>query len=98
MYVCPHCHKQVKDLAGHIKRKHPDKVEDPFSKKSVKKVEKLEIKKPKVDEKKEEKEDKEPTTGYHCLNCGGPVRRGQNPCPHCGGHLDWAAVHDVTNR
>lgn len=26
----------------------------------------------------------------NCPICNGPVTPGQNPCPHCGGTLDWA--------
>ena len=26
---------------------------------------------------------------YQCTYCGGAIRYGQNPCPHCGGQLNW---------
>lgn len=84
MYSCPHCNKQVKNLKKHIKRMHPDKVgqgEQPETKKGLQ----FEVKKP--------KEPAEPAaSGYHCVDCGGPLEKGQAVCSNCGARLDWSAI------
>ncbi len=30
--------------------------------------------------------------GYHCVDCGGPLTKGQTPCPGCGATLDWRGL------
>jgi len=90
MYSCPHCSKNVKNLRKHIKRMHPDQVakgEQPKAepKTSVKTLE-LNVKPP---EKKEPKKESE-VQGYHCIDCGALITKGQNPCPNCGTYLDWS--------
>jgi hypothetical protein len=35
--------------------------------------------------------------GYHCLGCGEPVRKGENPCHSCGAELDWGALEENEN-
>lgn len=54
---------------------NPAKVIDLTTKKSP---EVLKIKKP---NKKE--------GGFHCLDCGHTLTKGQNPCPSCGESLAW---------
>ncbi len=29
---------------------------------------------------------------YHCVDCGGPLTKGQTPCPSCGTRLDWGLL------
>jgi len=89
MYSCPHCNKQVKNLKKHIKRMHPDQVKkEPAEKKTGLQ---FEVKKP-----KEPPKPKEPTepaaSGYHCVDCGGPLEKNQAVCPNCGARLDWSAI------
>jgi len=87
-YTCPHCHKNVRDLAGHLKRVHPDQsgnqlaAEPTAEAESAPGAENLTI---------------TPPAGagaqvYHCVDCGKPVDKGQTPCPHCGAGLDWNAL------
>lgn len=91
MYSCPHCNKQVKNLKKHIKRMHPDQVgqgEQPGSETKVKtKGKKLELKTP-----LKKSLDKAIEQGYHCVDCGGPLTKGQTPCPGCGATLDWRGL------
>ena len=89
-YVCPHCHKSVKDLKSHIARLHPDQVDNktqPEKTKPTTKGKQLEIEKPETKTK-----EKESAGAYHCLGCGATVSKGQNPCPSCGQALDWSQV------
>jgi len=89
LYVCPHCHKQVKDLKGHIARKHPEvatkeAIQSTSVAKSTGKKLELDIKvKPKAPP---------AVTTYHCIECGNKVERGQNSCPQCGALLDWSQI------
>lgn len=85
-YTCPHCHKNVKDLAGHIKRVHPDQTgegtgngSDPAGETGA---EALTLTAPAGAD----------ASQYHCVDCGKPVDKGRTPCPHCGAGLDWSAV------
>jgi len=101
-YVCPHCHKQVKELKRHIATMHPEKVETPVINKDelstsysqlkpkvTGKVLELKVEKPQKPETKAEP----PGKGYHCVDCGySGLKRGQNPCPQCGTQLDWSKV------
>jgi len=88
MYSCPHCHKEVKNLKKHIKRMHPDQVEKGPESKT--KGLQFEVKKPKETKAKEETETA--ASGYHCVDCGGPLEKDQAICPKCGARLDWSAL------
>jgi len=33
-----------------------------------------------------------PPQEYHCVDCGGPVTKGQKTCPGCGVRLDWGLL------
>jgi len=94
MYNCPHCNKSVKNLKKHVKRMHPEKVEDPAPQEVKTKEKTLEIKPPAVKKKKEETETPEPAqAGYHCVDCGhSPITKGQESCPNCGTRLDWSQL------
>jgi len=81
-YTCPVCNRIVKDLKAHTKRMHPG-GDPPLEKVKGKK---LEFEVPK------EKEKKEKSQGYHCIDCGAGVSKGQTPCPSCGTQLDWSQV------
>lgn len=83
-YICPICHIQVKDLKGHTARMHKGKTTPPKSPPKTK-GKTLELKTP------AKKETTEPR-GYHCIDCGAVVTKGQNPCPNCGAHLDWSSL------
>ena len=82
-YICPICHVQVKDLKGHTARMHPEKPKPEVKVKPTGKT--LEFKTPL--EKSLEKAEKQ---GYHCVDCGGPLTKGETPCPGCGAHLNWS--------
>ncbi|OGO29966.1 MAG: hypothetical protein A2Z29_04680 [Chloroflexi bacterium RBG_16_56_11] len=87
---CPYCDAVVKDLASHKARKHPDEYRrekeanpaPPPASPPPGDVETLEIEAP-----------EEARDTYHCTACGGPLSRGQDPCPKCGESLDWKAVN-----
>jgi len=84
-YICPHCNVQVKDLKGHIARKHPEKVDNTeiVEPKSAPKAQRFEIK---PDTKKENE------AVYHCVDCGGSLTKGVAQCPGCGTNLDWGQL------
>lgn len=95
---CLLCKQWFKHLAEHIanmhagepypkpppKRNHHKKVEKPSPETKGKK---LELKTPR--QKSEEEAVKQ---GYHCVDCGGPLIKGQTPCPKCGATLDWRGL------
>lgn len=81
-YVCPDCHRQVKDLKGHQARVH-SKAE-PELKTTGKSLE-LKIEKP---EAKAEPEAKI----YHCVECGTAISYRQLQCPGCNTGLDWGSL------
>lgn len=33
-------------------------------------------------------------TGFHCVDCGASVTKGQDRCSSCGCHLDWSQVNE----
>jgi len=88
-YTCPHCNKVVKNLKDHIRRMHPDAADTTDNAGDGDNnttddtgAETLEIEAP-------------PGAAagvYHCVDCGGPLTKGQTPCPACGAGLDWEAV------
>jgi len=88
MFTCPHCSKVVKNLKKHIKRMHPDKVKEETTEKKT--GLQFEVKKPKETKVKEEIETA--ASGYHCVDCGGPLEKDQAICPKCGARLDWSAL------
>lgn len=84
-YQCPHCPKvfaSKASLNAHIKRMHPEPAGDPGG----------------PGEPGENNFDVQPPPAekkpYHCLNCGEPLSKGQNPCPRCGEALDWSGLND----
>ena len=83
MFVCPECHKQVKNLKQHQKRVHAGQAKEkpgaPAGNTLTLKVE------PKT------KPAAPPAALYHCVDCGETLTQGQTPCPGCGAHLDWQA-------
>jgi len=88
MYSCPHCHKEVKNLKKHLKRMHPDQV----SRESPAQGTKTKAKTLELDIKTKEKKEKVEESGYHCVDCGGALTKGQTPCPGCGATLDWRGL------
>lgn len=90
--TCPYCQKKVKRLKTHIRMAHPEKLDPPPGNKepTVKtpgvRVETLEIKSP------TEKVETAAESGYHCVDCGEPVNKGQENCPKCGIQLDWSSI------
>jgi len=85
-YVCPHCQKSLKtkgSLGSHIAKLHSDKSSAPVpdQENQAAPTETLEIEAP-----------PEPTSGYHCIDCGAALDKGQTPCPGCGGEPNWSLV------
>jgi len=88
MFVCPHCHKQVKNLKEHLKRVHPDNAGAPKSKPTPVVKSKPE---PKSQAKKfEMKVPKEEKSTYKCGACGASLNSEVTPCPYCGAELNWS--------
>lgn len=101
-YQCPECQKILKtrkSLNRHLENQHqkgvppgptgsPPGPAGPVVIKVAQKPVKLEIKKPEFK--------KEPAQadarGYHHIDCGGDLVRGQSPCPRCGKEIDWSQV------
>ena len=89
-YVCPHCHKEVKHLNDHIRRMHPDKLDNPEPEPDTQDNDAdLDTGEGTIDIQEPEGADSAP---YHCVDCGSPLTKGQTPCPKCGADLDWSAV------
>lgn len=93
MYVCPVCSKQIKHLKQHIARMHPEQAKTqrshhkkPETATPATKGKKLELKTP------AEIVEKPVKQGYHCVDCGGLLTKGQTPCPACGATLDWRGL------
>ncbi len=93
-YICPHCQKELKkkrSLETHIAKLHPDKIAALLPGPAPAKIppakqpspETLKIETPPA-----------PTTSYHCIDCGTPLEKGQNPCPGCGRELNWGLINE----
>jgi len=93
VYMCPHCNVQVRYLKRHIARMHPEQAAAKRShrKKPVEatptKGKKLELKTP-----LKKSVEKAVERGYHCVDCGGLLTKGQTACPGCGTTLDWRGI------
>ena len=99
MYICPKCHKQVKDLKGHTARLHSGTPPEekprtrtleltgtPPEKKPRTRTLELKVEKP------EKKTGTSVPQGYHCIDCGHTLNQGQTPCPNCRATLDWGQL------
>ena len=85
-YTCPHCHRIVKNLTQHLKRMHPEIAGDTNETEDTSSGggnQNLDIKTPEG-----------ATQAYHCADCGGPLTKGQTPCPGCGANLNWGGNGD----
>lgn len=85
-YVCKYCGKSLKSkksLKRHEEETCPERSKG--EKPPVVKVSTFEVKKP---------PEKKPTSerGYHHIDCGGPLEKGQTPCPTCGKEVDWGVM------
>lgn len=91
MYVCPECNVAVKHLKPHISRMHPDQGK-PARSHHKKEEARPETKGKKLELKTPPKKEEKTAQGYHCVDCGGPVSKGQNGCSRCGAKLDWRGL------
>lgn len=88
MYICPECHKSLKNkhsLDEHLKRLHGSQPAEVKSR--VKSEPKSKAKDFKVKVGKEQKEEK---TTYKCGSCGSPLSGEVSQCPSCGAELNWS--------
>lgn len=82
MYICPECQKQLKtkkSLASHLANVHgkkPGGSSEPSAE-----VQTLTIEKP---------GGPKAEGGFHCVDCGATLTKGQTPCPNCGVALEWS--------
>ncbi len=86
-HQCPHCPKNFakkRNLDRHILRMHPDLTVEVKAKETGKGA-KFEVKKPPVKSK-----EAGVGKGYHHIDCGSPLEKGQTPCPGCGKPVDWS--------
>ena len=92
LYKCPYCDKYFdtkRKLNRHIARVHPEAKEaEPEVENDDDDDEELENDTFKIEKPAYIKEALE----YHCLACGAPLNKGDNPCPACGAQLEWGAV------
>lgn len=77
---CPYCHNHYGNLANHIKLKHPLEVPP------------VELTKEALTEKQPPKPASPEDTVYYCDACRAVLRKGENPCWHCGNTLVWEGV------
>jgi len=89
IYMCPHCNVQVRYLKRHIARMHPETLKTKTKREATPKTKgkKLELKTP-----LKKSLEKAVEQGYHCVDCGGSLTKGQTPCPGCGATLDWRGL------
>jgi len=86
MFVCPDCHKQVKNLKQHQSRVHAVNTNTPAKEAPA-------AQKPGNTLTLNVETKKKTAAGlYHCIDCGGTLTQGQSPCPGCGSPLDWSAL------
>lgn len=90
-YICPECHKSLKNkhsLAEHTKRVHGSeltpktigKLPIPRGPKSKAKAQKFQVAKPPPPAK----------TTYKCGACGASLDGEVSPCPKCSAELKWS--------
>ena len=85
MYQCKYCSKILKtkkSLNRHEKEVCPGRPKGEET--PVVEVSTFEVKKPSP--KTKETGEK----SYHHIDCGGPLKKGQTPCPACGQFVDWS--------
>lgn len=84
MFTCPICQKSVKDLKAHKARMHPAQTsETAADAENQETSQELEVDTSGVDTGS--------ASAYHCVDCGGAVKKGQERCS-CGASLDWSLI------
>lgn len=87
---CPYCNMPVGNLPNHIRMKHADQAKAEgyqVEKPPASKEELLSGKKP-----GKEQTPFDPVQVYYCTACRARLRKGENPCWHCGETLNWEGV------
>jgi len=102
-YQCPYCPKvfdKKKYLDRHIARLHsgeppglagaarPTPAVIPGALKEGAEDQKFEVKPPEV-------KGAGSFTGYHHIECGGPLKYRETPCPTCGQKVDWGTLNET---
>lgn len=77
---CPYCHIHVGNLGNHIRMKHPTETPP------------VELTKENLLKGKATPLTIEPAPVYYCTSCKAKLRKGENPCWHCGATLNWEGI------
>ncbi len=80
---CPYCHVHVRNLGNHIKMKHPAEAPQPpeLTKEQLVGIAPVNPQEPKPEK-----------LAYFCNDCKAELRKGENPCWHCGANLIWDGI------
>ena len=77
---CPFCHSMVGNLGNHVKLKHPAEAQQtPVTKETL------------LGQQKPPPSVEAPPV-YYCVECKAKLRKGENPCWHCGAKLNWEGI------
>lgn len=83
---CPYCHIHVRNLGNHVKQKHPAAPgESPPPPAPVELTKEALL----------GTGPKEVSIGheiYYCSDCKAELRKGENPCWHCGATMNWEGL------
>lgn len=89
---CPYCHAMVGNLGNHVKMKHPtEAAQDGIKPKELTKEDLLGQKPPETPQDSKARQVLNPPV-YYCTACKAKLRKGENPCWHCGEPLIWEGV------
>jgi len=97
-YKCPYpnCEKYFtskKKLSDHQRKVHPAMEQEvtPAMEQEVTPAMEQEVT-PATEQGVTPATEQEVTQGYHCIDCGAFLTKGQSSCPDCGTHLDWSQI------
>lgn len=84
---CPYCHKHFGNLENHIQLKHKSELQEAQS--VVTKEDLLGQATPKPERDNSARPEK---VTYACNDCKAELKKGENPCWHCGAFMDWSQI------